>query len=213
MKRNALLISALMAIVLTAEPMLLTLSARENSTRFVVQTDYTAPEMCENTQATSNSQPQSTSISHSEIRNLKLMKLTKILHMHDFKTNNAPATLVFTGSIDCDKPRVMNVYCVDWMYIESQQRAKYESDPALVRRLVYHDLGTGKEFCGIITQFSFFDKYGEPRTLEREIRLDDTTAQLMIDFMAGDTEWGNNTGIKFYETKSDQLAPVKVFDY
>ena len=59
MKRNALLISVLMAIVLTAEPMLLTLSARENLTGFVAQADYTAPEMYENTQATSNSQPQS----------------------------------------------------------------------------------------------------------------------------------------------------------
>lgn len=59
MKRNALLISVLMAIVLTAEPILPTLSARENSTRFVAQADYTAPEMCENAQATSNPQPQS----------------------------------------------------------------------------------------------------------------------------------------------------------
>lgn len=59
MKRNAFLISVLMAIVLTAEPMLLTLSARENSIGFVAQADYTAPEMCENTQATSNLQPQS----------------------------------------------------------------------------------------------------------------------------------------------------------
>ena len=159
MKRNVLLISALMAIVLTAEPMLLTLSARENSIGFVAQADYTAPEMCENTQATSNPQPQSTLISHSEIRNLQLFKRTKILHMQDFKTNNTPATLVFTGSLDYDKLRVMNVFCVDWMYIESQQRAAL--DPAIVRRLVYHDLGAGKEFCGIITQFSFFDKYGE----------------------------------------------------
>ena len=48
-------------------------------------------------------------------------------------------------------------------------------------------------------------------TIGYELRLDDESAQYLLDFNAGSTEWKDETGIKFRETTNPNVAPVKKF--
>ena len=43
------------------------------------------------------------------------------------------------------------------------------------------------------------------KTIAREIRLDDKTAQFLIDFLTEDTKFINESGIKFIETTNPKL--------
>ena len=174
-------------------------------TELVAAVNATTPKAYEYAQATSHAQSsQSSQISQDAIRNLKFYQSRKILHIQNIKGNKAPAALVLSCSPGINGSTVAEVNYVDNNYLKRQK-----DDPAWVSGLVYHDLGAGKEFCSIITK-SIYKENNAYKTIEREIRVDDNTAQLLIDLIAGDTKWQNNTGIKFYETKSADLAPVKV---
>ena len=87
---------------------------------------------------------------------------------------------------------------------------KPKDHPPSVTELVYHDLGAGKEFCSVKVNETFFSNDGKTRLVTYETRIDDKSAQLIIDLMANDTKWENGTRIKFSETKSDELAAFKV---
>ena len=57
-----------------------------------------------------------------------------------------------------------------------------------------------------------YDKNGKMiRHIIRE-RIDDKTAQLLIDFLAGETKWKNSTDIKFYTSNSSTLPSPKLLD-
>ena len=77
--------------------------------------------------------------------------------------------------------------------------------PPEIETLVYHDLGNGKEFCGIIIKEEVGEKNKNKETIRYEVKLDDKSAQKLIDFLAGDTKWKNNSHIEFSETKSPRL--------
>ena len=87
---------------------------------------------------------------------------------------------------------------------------KPKDHPPKVIELVYHDLGAGKEFCSVKVNETFFSNDGKTRLVTYETRIDDQSAQLIIDVMANETKWKNGTRIKFSETKSDELAAFKV---
>ena len=53
-------------------------------------------------------------------------------------------------------------------------------------------------------------KTGQISHVEYEYKLDDTSAQKIIDLIAGDSKWTNRTNIKFSETTSPNVAPPKV---
>jgi hypothetical protein len=158
-------------------------------TELVAAVNANAPKTYAETQA-----PQSTYVSHEAIQDLEYYKSRKILHIQNIKGNRAPAALIFRCPVAIDAPTVAKVEYIDNNYLKKQI-----NDPAWVIGLVYHNLGAGKDFCSIITS----ETYKENNTykiLEREIKVDDETAQLLIDLIAGDTKWKNKSEIKFYET-------------
>ncbi len=78
-------------------------------------------------------------------------------------------------------------------------------DPPTVGQLIYHKPSNGTEFCGIFVPQKITDKDGNFKgTLYREFRLDDDTANKIIELIANDG-WKNKTIIKFKETLSPKI--------
>lgn len=102
---------------------------------------------------------------------------------------------------------------VSKVYILSREReipAPGQFHPPEVFKLMYHNIGKDKEFCGVITKEDLLDEKGNYQgSLETEIKLDDESAQKLIDLITGHSNWKNNTGIRIYETKSAMLKPGK----
>ena len=85
------------------------------------------------------------------------------------------------------------------------------NEPCQVVKLIYHDLGSGKEFCGIKVIESITNKKtGKYYLVSYEVKLDDASAQKIIDLLAGDSKWYNSTGLKFSETTSPRLLDFEV---
>ena len=123
--------------------------------------------------------------------------------------NKQPANLLFTTSRgDDEENRVTRIYYVENDYDKSQYK-----NPPYIQSLIYHDLGE-KSFLGIKTierlRFKKGDHY-EQKTFIFEVKLDDEAAQYLIDFLAGDTNFKNDTDIKFEETTSPRVLPPKVY--
>lgn len=89
--------------------------------------------------------------------------------------------------------------------------AGYKSEPGkkfipVVQKLIYHDLGSGKEFCGVVVATSVKNlQTNQYETSFEEVRLPDECAQHLIDLLANDTKWTNTTSIRYAETKSSKL--------
>ena len=98
------------------------------------------------------------------------------------------------------------------VYIVQKSRdipAKSAFHPPKVFKLMYHNIGKDKEFCGVITKEDLLDENGQYISgIEKEIRLDDDTAQKLIDLVTNHSKWKNNTFIKICETKSERLFPT-----
>lgn len=83
----------------------------------------------------------------------------------------------------------------------------------VVHELIYHDLGKGKEFCGVLVFSNTVLKNGDSKKTIEEIRLPDECAQTLIDLLANYSTMKNMTSIKYSETKSPQLRQTKVEIY
>lgn len=81
--------------------------------------------------------------------------------------------------------------------------------PPIIRELIYHDLGKKDEFCGIKVVYPIPDSknYESIGYETRELRIDDATAQILIDLLARKGEFNNRSGIKFYQTTSPDILP------
>lgn len=115
------------------------------------------------------------------------------------------ANLVLT-SINRNDNTVRKVYLVRNDYKNSIET----QEPPYIRELIYHDLGPDKEFLGVKVIEKVYDKNTQQYkgAIGYELKLDDTSAQYLLDFNAGSTKWIDETGIKFKETKSPKLAPT-----
>lgn len=80
----------------------------------------------------------------------------------------------------------------------------------VVHELIYHDLGKGKEFCGVLVISNTVLKNGGSKNTIEEIRLPNEVAQNLIDFMAGDTEMKNMSSISYSKTQSPNLRQTKI---
>ena len=123
--------------------------------------------------------------------------------------NKQPANLLFTTSRgDDEENRVTRIYYVENDYDKSQYK-----NPPYIQSLIYHDLGE-KSFLGIKT-IEYLDVWKgadyELKIFIAEVKLDDEAAQYLIDFLAGDTNFKNDTDIKFEETTSPRVLPPKVY--
>ena len=82
-----------------------------------------------------------------------------------------------------------------------------------VQELVYHDLGKGKEFCGVIVRSAKKLQNGKYKEMTEEVRLPNEVAQNLINFLADDTKMENRTRIKYSKTTSAQLRQNKISIY
>lgn len=94
---------------------------------------------------------------------------------------------------------VNDVYLVP----EGYKSQNDQQAPPKVTHLVFHDLGEGKEFCGLVTC-----EYFKKGRFIREFAVPEKIANKVIDLMVGDSEYTNRTGIKLIKTKSaDTIHP------
>lgn len=129
----------------------------------------------------------------------------KIHHYDTFMNNGKKHYIVYSGISNADYVNKVSVFP------EGFDRVKEKKQLPYVRELVYHDLGKGKEYCGIIISQTQVLNNGENfKTTETEIRLPNEVAQNLIDFLAGDTKMENRTYIKYSKTKSAQLRQTKI---
>lgn len=84
--------------------------------------------------------------------------------------------------------------------------------PELVKELIYHKLDDGKEFCGVRIEGDVVNKEGKSvGYMESEIKIDDDTANLLMDLLLNQSGWNNKTGIKYSATTSPRLIPPKFY--
>lgn len=131
-------------------------------------------------------------------------KTRLILKVIDSKANNKDAKMVFsTFNNDASKSKVAYVHLIDKDY----NNRRVLSEPPVIRELIYHNTPEG-EFCSVIVSEcikqnnQYVDKF-------YNVKLDDNSAQELINLLAGETEWKNSTIIKFSETTSSELRPDK----
>ena len=142
---------------------------------------------------------------HPYVQRLLHYTSSKVQHVQEIKNNPTKPALIF-GTMNTYPNSVFYVDYVDQNFVNKTPNAY----PPSVVGLVYHDLGEGRDFCSILTM-QHTTTNGKPQTIKRNIRIDDESAQLLIDLLAGDTKWKNSTRLKFYETTSSKLQPVEVF--
>lgn len=88
--------------------------------------------------------------------------------------------------------------------------------PPVIKELVYHNLGSGKEYLGIVIEERIYKSETSPNIKKKiigEVKLDDTSAQFLLDLNAGSTKWNDETGIKFKETKKAKVMVPEVYNY
>ena len=132
-------------------------------------------------------------------------KTRLILKVIDSKANNKDAKMVFsTYNNDVAKNKVAYVHLIDKDY----NNRRVVSDPPVIRELIYHNTPEG-EFCSVVV--SEWIKLNNKYTYkDYNVKLDDNSAQELINLLAEETEWKNITTIKFSETTSSELRPDKI---
>ena len=122
--------------------------------------------------------------------------------------NGVKANLVLTALKQHGPNDVWEVFYVK----PSWKDGNLQHHPPEVVELVYHNLGPGKEFLGaVVDEYVYYDK-DKPtanKVVRSEKRLDDESAQFLLDFRAGDTKWNNKTDIGFRVTNSPDLMRIK----
>ncbi len=137
----------------------------------------------------------------------EIFELDDIVDSYHGKNALGSFDMVYTNNRIDESGSISDVYIIQ----KSRDiPAKPEFHPPRVYKLLYHNIGKGKEFCGVITKEDLLDESGKYLgSLETEIKLDDDTAQKLIDLITGHSNWKNNTGIRIYETTSNMLRPGK----
>ena len=112
--------------------------------------------------------------------------------------NDHEASLVFVredkNATDNNDVLVDAIYYIDDSLLDEEFKVWMDEDslftkaPRVVTGLIYHELGPEKEFLGIKVRGDYvgqndFDMYYQ------EIRLDDVSAQYLLDFRVGDIKW------------------------
>lgn len=128
-----------------------------------------------------------------------------ILKVIDSKANNKDAKMVFsTFNNDVAKNKVAFVHLIDKDY----NNRRVVSTPPVINELIYHNTSKG-EFCSVVVSECI--KVNNQYTYKYyNVKLDDNSAQELINLLAGETEWKNSTDIKFSETTSSELKPDKI---
>ena len=123
--------------------------------------------------------------------------------------NGVKANIVLTGS----STGIDGIYYVKHSYKDNS----IVHMPPEITGLIYHNTGDGKEFMGIeLYEVIYKDRTDKPsKIIEREVKIDDEAAQLLVDLLIGKTQWTNFNTLKFIlpfrETTSPYLKEMKVY--
>jgi len=134
--------------------------------------------------------------------NLPFFSRRKVQEVVPAVGNGVKAYLVFTKlKKQGEENDVLQIYYIKHSYYDDNE----QHDPPDVRGLIYHDLGEGKEFLGIKIYQPIYRENGTRSGMMREVKLDDVSAQYLIDFKTDDTKWKDKTGITYEETNSPRV--------
>ena len=169
----------------------------EHLTEVLAQANSVAPEAYAYSQAPQNGAPLGVRY---------YARYGKVQEIINAKANGNDVNLVFYSHNENAVQSVAAVHFIDHSYDKNSLNL-----PISIRELVYHNLGPGKEFCGVKLYKEIKNKKtGKISHVKYEYKLDDTSAQKIIDLIAGDSKWTNRTDIEFSETTSPNVAPPKV---
>ena len=170
----------------------------EQLTELVAQANAIAPKAYEYAQS-----PEKTALPYS----MKYLDSKRIHESIKCTGNKQPGYLVLTSTKAFSKGNsIRDIYFVEAGHTSTDIN---EAPPRIVA-LIYHDIGEN-EFIGIKTREGFYDKDHNVRVMDKEIKLDNESAQYLINFLAGETKYTNNTGIEFKTTENSKVSPPKVY--
>ncbi len=87
------------------------------------------------------------------------------------------------------------------------------SHPPKVKEIIYHDLGKDREFCSVKTvEFLLNDSRESIGFAYRELRIDDDSANKILQLLADESDFKNETKIKYVSTKRTELEKP-TFEY
>ncbi|MDO4209223.1 MAG: hypothetical protein Q4E44_06115 [bacterium] len=136
----------------------------------------------------------------------KRLSMNKIQDSSTFVQNGVKYNMVFAADRTDDK-EVRYIYIFPNGYNASPTKSLPQ-----VKELIYHDLGSDKEFCGVILRTSVKKENGRVTTY-KEMRLPDEIAQKIIDLKANYTEFDNRTNIKYSKIQSANLRQPRILNY
>ena len=136
----------------------------------------------------------------------------KVLQIKPAVGNGVKANLVLT-SYKPDKGDVAaQVFFVEHSFKSNNKLV----EPPLVQELIYHNLGPDKEYLGILIKEKIYRGETYPiltKVAYVEVKLDDESAQFLLDLQAGVTKWKDCTGINFSETTNSKVRRPRVIEY
>ncbi len=136
------------------------------------------------------------------------IKTYQVRFAKDIVANGTGYKMVYTAynNKNADPKLVENVYLIKNGTSCSQPAAF----PPKVQALVYHKLGKD-EFCGVRVKEEIRKKDGTfTGMMEREIKLKDEDANLLIKLLAGTSEWKDKSYIVMEETTSPNVMTPRV---
>ena len=117
----------------------------------------------------------------------------------------------------CDESKNASPNQVDKIYfIPSDYKDENENHylPEIIE-FVYHNLPDGKDYLSVKTVEYVYksDKDIKPiKALFKDVRINDRSAQYLLDLQTGDTRWKDATGIPFRVTSSPDTEPPNIID-
>ena len=85
--------------------------------------------------------------------------------------------------------------------------------PPKIEKIIYHDLGKDREFCSVKTvEFLLNDSRESIGFAYRELRIDDDSANKILQLLADESDFKNETKIKYVSTKRTELEKP-TFEY
>jgi len=143
----------------------------------------------------------------------EIFKAEKIKYSKNIVSRGAAYTVVYTNYRNPkNNKEINNIYFVPRSDSPNIKKgAAYH--PPEVQELIIHDLPNGKQFSTVRTYEDVMDKNGNPVAFrEKEIYIDDDTAQHIYDLLYGDskyTPWINKTYITYRITDSSAVMQPK----
>lgn|GEM_PF-2138109 len=117
----------------------------------------------------------------------------------------------------CDESKNASPNQVDKIYfIPPNYKDENENHylPEIIE-FVYHNLPDGKDYLSVKTVEYVYksDKDIKPiKALYKDVRINDRSAQYLLDLQTGDTRWKDATGIPFRVTSSPDTEPPNITD-